>query len=44
MNRLEEKLSLLEESSSAIKVIMEPIDARTDQISKAGKVNKLISC
>lgn len=32
------------ESSSPLRVIIEPVDARTDQILKASKVNRLITC
>lgn len=42
MDKLEERFSLLEESSSVMRVIMERIGTRTDQIPKAGNENTLI--
>lgn len=43
VDRMEERLRLLEESFLTMRVIMEHVDSRTDQISKIGKVNTLIS-
>lgn len=44
MDQMEERFNIVEESFSTVRLIMERVDARTDQISKACKQNMLISC
>lgn len=44
VDRLEERLRLIEGSSSIMREIMEGIDARINNIMMAGKINTLIYC